>query len=92
MIILHPKIHLDFNGFCTFVEQSAKKAKMSNKIVNSNIISASVPGEKKDNMVQLPKGEYVYYTLEHKTVCLNFLVEFFPATFFFFFFFFFFSF
>ena len=51
-------------------EEQEKRNKLQNKIVNSNIISATIPGKQPDDkgMIVLPPGEGVYYTLEHKTV------------------------
>ena len=51
-------------------EEQERKNKLQNKIVNSNIISATIAGKDPDDkgMIMLPPGEGVYYTLEHKTV------------------------
>ena len=51
-------------------EEQERKNKLQNKIVNSNIISATIAGKDPDDkgMIMLPPGEGVFYTLEHKTV------------------------
>lgn len=58
-------------------EEQEKENKLQNKIVNSNIISAKIPGREEDTekMTMLPPGEGVYYTLEHKTVSISSLVH-----------------
>ena len=50
-------------------EEQEKRNKLQNKIVNSNIILATIPGKQPDDkgMIMLPPGG-VYYTLEHKTI------------------------